>query len=205
MTGIESTRDRPHLRRRRDAGFSLAAIICLATAMSIALAVAVPSYQMQAKRQQEIELIFRGEEYMRAIQKFNRRFPGAYPPTIDALLETNGIRFLRRQYKDPITDKDFRLISINADGSVIGSIVMQRMANQPIMGGAPPAFGLQVSTPGAGQGSGRGLTGGMPSSGLGGSRGAPPPTSGLSSTQPRPLTGSGGGQAAVGSAGIIGV
>jgi len=109
-------------KRRRDAGFSLAALIFFATAASILAAAAVPAYQMQAKREREKELIFRGEEYTRAIQKYQRKF-GVYPGSIDQLVQTNGLRFLRRAYKDPITGKDFRLIRINPDGSLSGSKV----------------------------------------------------------------------------------
>src|SRR6185369_2117182 len=102
---------------RNDAGFSLAALIFFATAASIFIAAAVPAYQMQAKRELEEELIFRGEEYTRAIQKYQRRF-GVYPTSVDQLVSTNGLRFLRRAYKDPMNGKDFRLISINPDGTV---------------------------------------------------------------------------------------
>src|SRR5436309_2897891 len=122
------------MRRRKDAGFSLAALIFFATAISIVLSAAVPAYQMQAKREREEELIFRGEEYSRAIQKFQRKF-GVYPPSVDALVETNGLRFVRRKYKDPITGKDFRLIYINPDGTVTGSTLLnQRMNNTPLFG-----------------------------------------------------------------------
>src|SRR5215467_9525989 len=107
-------------KHRKDAGFSLAALIFFATAASILAAAAVPAYQMQAKREREKELIFRGEEYTRAIQKYQRKF-GVYPSSVDQLVQTNGLRFLRRVYKDPITDKDFRFIRVNPDGSVAGS------------------------------------------------------------------------------------
>src|SRR5205809_1780659 len=117
-------------KRRRDAGFSLAALIFFATAASILAAAAVPAYQMQAKREREKELIFRGEEYTRAIQKYQRKF-GVNPGSIDQLVQTNGLRFLRRPYKDPITDKDFRLIRINPDGSLSGSKVFQQNVNNP--------------------------------------------------------------------------
>src|SRR4030081_2815421 len=101
-------------KHRGDAGFSLAALIFFATAASIIAAAAVPAYQMQAKREVEEELIFRGGEYTRAIQKYQRKF-GVYPTSMDQLVETNGLRFVRKKYKDPITDKDFRLILINPD------------------------------------------------------------------------------------------
>src|SRR5262249_6260596 len=119
---------------RPDAGFSLAAVIFFATAASIFIAAAVPAYQMQAKRELEAELIFRGEEYSRAIQKYQRRF-GVYPSSIDQLVSTNGLRFLPRHYVDPITDKEFRLIPINPDGSLSGSKTFTQNINTPSLFG----------------------------------------------------------------------
>src|SRR5438552_505393 len=128
-------------KHRRDAGFSMAALIFFATAASILAAAAVPAYQMQAKREVEEELIFRGEEYTRAIQKYQRRF-GVYPTSVDQLVSTNGLRFVRRAYKDPITGKDFRLILINPDGSVTGSkLFTQNINNQSMFGNNTQQFG----------------------------------------------------------------
>src|SRR5438128_10437876 len=133
-------------RHRRDAGFSLAALIFFATAASIVAAAVVPVYQTQAKRQRELELIFRGGEYTRAIQKYQRKF-GVYPSSVDQLLSTNGLRFLRRAYKDPITDKDFRLIRLNPDGSLSGSKVFsQNVANPQSLFGNTQIFGQQPGT-----------------------------------------------------------
>jgi hypothetical protein len=121
-------------KHRSDAGFSLAALIFFVTAASVIIASIVPAYQMQAKREREEELLFRGGEYARAIQKYQRRF-GAYPSSIDQLLSTNGLRFLRRKYDDPITGKDFRLIILNPDGSLTGSKTFtQNINNQPLFG-----------------------------------------------------------------------
>jgi type II secretory pathway pseudopilin PulG len=119
---------------RRDAGFSLAALIVFVTIASIFIAAAVPVYQMQAKRELEEELIFRGGEYTRAIQKYRAKF-GAYPTSIDQLVQTNGLHFLRKAYKDPISGKDFRLLTLNPDGSINGSkVFVQNMNNQPLFG-----------------------------------------------------------------------
>src|SRR4051812_21222237 len=137
-------------RHRRDLGFSLAALIFFATAASIFIASIVPAYQMQAKRELEEELIFRGGEYTRAVQKYQRRF-GVYPSSIDQLVSTNTLRFVRRAYKDPITGKDFRLITIGPDGTVSGSkLFTQNMNNQPLFGNTQ-TFG-QGQTAGQGQG-----------------------------------------------------
>src|SRR5215831_575382 len=132
------------VRTPEQSGFVLATLIFFLTALSILIVVIVPSYQMQAKRAQEQELIFRGEEYIRAIQKFQRKF-GAWPPSVDALVETNGIRFLRKPYKDPITGKAFRLITINPDGTINGSVLFK--PNNPFapQGSAP---GQQNRQPG---------------------------------------------------------
>ncbi len=131
---------------RRDAGFSLSALIFFATAASIVAAAVVPVYQMQARREREMELIFRGGEYTRAIQKYQRKF-GVYPSSVDQLLSTNGLRFLRRPYKDPVTDKDFRLIRINPDGSLSGSKVFQQNVNNPqSLFGNTQTFGQQPGT-----------------------------------------------------------
>lgn len=125
-----------------DRGFALAALIIFLTALSISLAVAVPPYQMQAQRELEQELIFRGEEYVRAIQKYQRTY-GIFPPNVDALLNTNGIRYLRRPYTDPITDEDFRLLTVNPDGTINGSLIYQESTGQEalLQDGRPQIFG----------------------------------------------------------------
>ena len=123
-------------------GFALAALIIFLTAFSIAAAAVVPAYQTQARREQEQEMIFRGQEYVRAIQKYQRSF-GIYPPDIESLLDTNGIRFLRRPYTNPITGEGFRLLTINPDGSINGSVTYEAMMENPdlFMGGDPRMFG----------------------------------------------------------------
>ena len=131
-------------KHRKEAGFSLAALIFFATAASIVAAAAVPAYQMQAKREREKELIFRGQEYTRAIQKYQRKF-GVYPSSTDQLLQTNGLHFLRRAYKDPITGKDFRLIRINPDGSLNGSKLFAQNANNRPLFGNTQTFGQPQS------------------------------------------------------------
>ena len=47
----------------------------------------------------------RGKQYIRAIRLYYRKF-GAYPASVDALVNTNQIRCLRKRYLDPTTGKD---------------------------------------------------------------------------------------------------
>lgn len=95
-----------------ESGFLLLFVLFLAALMLIALAVAAPRIATSIQRDREIELVHRGEQYKRAIKLYYRKF-GTYPSSIDQLLDTNNIRFLRKRYTDPITGKnDWRLIHL---------------------------------------------------------------------------------------------
>lgn len=83
----------------------LLAIMLLVTLMIIGLAVETPRIAQQIKREKEEELIHRGNEYKNAIKKYFRKF-GQYPVSVDQLMNTNNMRFLRKRYKDPMTGKD---------------------------------------------------------------------------------------------------
>jgi len=110
-------------RQRGDEGFALAALICLLTAVAVLTAIVVPVRVMQSRRETEAELIFRGQEYIRAIRKYQYKY-GIYPSSVEDLISRDGYRFIRRQYKDPINGEDFRLINVNADGSLTGSLTL---------------------------------------------------------------------------------
>jgi type II secretory pathway pseudopilin PulG len=89
-------------------GYAMVALLVGLSVMSIAATIALPVWKQAAQREKEAELIFRGEQYVRAVALFQRRAgPGALPPDIDFLVEN---RFLRRAYRDPMTDGDFEVI-----------------------------------------------------------------------------------------------
>jgi type II secretory pathway pseudopilin PulG len=88
-------------RRQRDGGYLLLAILLMMALMIIAATIEAPRIVQQMKRDREEEMIHRGTEYARAIKKFYKKF-GRYPPSLEALDNTNQIRFLRRRYKDPL-------------------------------------------------------------------------------------------------------
>jgi hypothetical protein len=77
----------------------------MAAVVGIMLWLEVPRVAFEAERIREETLIQRGEEYKHAIKLFYRRFQ-RYPPSLEALDNTNNIRFIRRRYKDPMTGKD---------------------------------------------------------------------------------------------------
>jgi type II secretory pathway pseudopilin PulG len=85
----------------------MAALLVAMSVMAIILSTAMPVYQTVARREREAELVFRGEQYARAIALFQRKYANALPPDVDVLINQ---RFLRKKYKDPITGGDFQFL-----------------------------------------------------------------------------------------------
>ena len=113
---------------RADAGFALAALLVAIAVLSVMLMVALPAWRHQSQREKEIELIFRGQQYARAIGLYRRKLAGAYPPSFDVLVEQ---KFLRRKYKDPITGDDFEPVFANSSA---GQALMQQQGGAPAGG-----------------------------------------------------------------------
>ena len=85
----------------------MAALLVAMSVMAIMLSTAMPVYQTIARREREAELVFRGEQYARAIALFQRKYGNQLPPDLDVLIDQ---RFLRKKFKDPITGDDFVLL-----------------------------------------------------------------------------------------------
>ncbi|MNZ90452.1 hypothetical protein D3C78_1094150 [compost metagenome] len=97
----------------------------------------------RAKRFQEEELLWAGEQYRAAIGKYYEASPGAVrqlPGSIDDLLEDPRLltltRHLRAAYPDPVTKKAFEEIH-DASGNLIG--VRSRSRQRPIKSANFPA------------------------------------------------------------------
>lgn len=85
----------------------MAALLVGLAVMALVMSAAAPVWQTAARREREAELVFRGEQYARAIQLFQRKYANASPANIDALVNE---KFLRRKYLDPITNGEFKLL-----------------------------------------------------------------------------------------------
>ncbi len=91
-----------------DGGYALAALLTGLAVMGIMTSMALPVWSQATRREREIELIFRGEQYARAVELYQRVYAGAHPPDIETLIEE---RFLRRRYRDPmVADGEFRIV-----------------------------------------------------------------------------------------------
>lgn len=125
-------------------GYALLVVMLLATILLVSLTAAVPNLYLVGQREREEELIFRGNEYARAIALFNRQFR-RYPTSTKELLETNGIRFLRREYRDPMTRHGkWRFIHGTGTGAVLDS---RTMGLAPAPGGQEVPAGTVPATP----------------------------------------------------------
>lgn len=99
----------------------LAIVMLVATLLLVALTAAVTSVYQEGQREREEELIFRGTQYAQAVALFHRKF-SRYPVSVKELLQTNGMRFLRKEYPDPMDPKGkWRFIHINAAGVLLDS------------------------------------------------------------------------------------
>ncbi len=97
-------------RSRAQAGYMLIVIIFMVVGLTIAILATAPKIAQQIKRDRETEMIHRGVEYSRAIKKYYKKF-NRYPPTLEALEDTNHLRFLRKRYKDPlVADGKWQLV-----------------------------------------------------------------------------------------------
>jgi type II secretory pathway pseudopilin PulG len=97
----------------------MVALIIAMSIMAIMMTVALPTWHQMAQREKEAELVFRGQQYARAIGLFQKRAgPGVLPPSIDALVEGH---YLRKKYKDPITGGDFDLLLAGATAGTPGA------------------------------------------------------------------------------------
>jgi hypothetical protein len=164
-------------------------VMFFVAALMIAAAAALPNVATEGRREKEQEMIWRGNQYARAIKLYYRK-TGRFPAELDDLYKPKlgSIRFLRQPYKDPMNKEDgsWRLIYVGQAGQLIGSLKPRSNLQLPAQGTPAGAVGAAPggtapgtpSTPASGTGAGTGQSGAAP---------------GASGTTATPA-GSGGGQ-----------
>ena len=115
----------------------MAALLVALAVMAVLMSVALPVWRHDAQREKEEELIWRGQQYVRAIRLFQTK-TSTMPTRVDDLVQQ---RFLRKRYKDPITNDDFDWISAaNPNpGGVQGSSQPGGRGTPATITGGPPA------------------------------------------------------------------
>jgi type II secretory pathway pseudopilin PulG len=122
-------------RRNQEGGFALLLVFLMAAIIGITLYMELPRIAFESQRQKEQLLMERGEQYQIAIRRYMQKGlkagmmqgpPPTWPGKIEDLENTNGRRFLRKRYIDPMTGKEeWRLIHIN------GGVLTDSVNNKP--------------------------------------------------------------------------
>jgi len=132
----------------------MVALIVAMSIMAILMSVAMPTWKQMAQREKEAELIFRGQQYARAIGLFQKKSgPGVLPPNIDALVEGH---YLRQKYKDPMTGGDFEVLQAGAPGAATPGGSTANPTPQPAAAGRGATATSPQGGPGQAAGMGRG-------------------------------------------------
>lgn len=121
MIARRSRRNR--IRRSSQSGYAFLLAMFMVLAMLASSVVVIQNGLTQSKRRREEEMIWRGNQYVRAIRLYFHK-TGHYPQDLEALRTgLPQLHFLRQAYKDPMnaTDGSWRFIYVNAAGQIIGS------------------------------------------------------------------------------------
>ncbi len=182
----------------------LVGVVVLVFLMFLSLAIAAPRISMDIKRDRELESAHRAQQYTRAIRIYYQKFKH-YPGSVEQLEKTNNQRFLRAKYLDPLTGKDdWRLIHVGENKTKVKGFFGEELEG---LGGGLNAGGLSSTTGGqttGTQAANNPSFGSNPSAGSGTGTGnsgtnAGAAGTGVSSTTPDGLTGTGGPIMGIGS------
>jgi hypothetical protein len=165
-------------------GYAYLLALLLAVTLFITMSAVMPNILTQGRREKEADMIWRGNQYKRAIRLYVQK-NGKYPTSLDDLIkhQQGEVRYLRELYKDPMNPGDdgkWRLIYVTQTGILVGSVryqTIQQLALADQHGGILP---LPTAIPGA-PGSDNSASG---MSGLGQNAGSNPSDSSATGAQP---------------------
>jgi type II secretory pathway pseudopilin PulG len=185
----------PNRRNRKavppaEEGYILLAAVFFLALLVISLAVAAPRIARSIQRDREVEAFHRGMQYRRAIQLYYRKYH-AYPPSVDALLKTQEIRFLRKKYIDPVTGKDdWKPVQFGQNKTPMAMGFFGQALSGSTLAGIGPSGGNGLNPSGGTSGSPSGLsqTFSMPSTSIG-TPTTPTPSGTTGATGASPTTG----------------
>lgn len=114
---------------RTDHGYVLIILMMVVLVLFIGLTVAIPVLQTELQREKEAELIFRGRQYVEAVRLFQMKTPGRFPSSLGELEEK---KFVRRLYKDPMTEKgEWNVVLLLGQPGQSGSEGVQKVLVAP--------------------------------------------------------------------------
>jgi len=110
-------------RACRSSGFTYLTILFVVAIMGAGLALVGEVWHTGAVREREAELLYVGNQYRKAIERYYLAGPRQYPRSLSDLLKDarkpGTERYLRQLYPDPVTGKDWGIMKA-PDGGVMG-------------------------------------------------------------------------------------
>jgi type II secretory pathway pseudopilin PulG len=134
FTPIRRRATSSRISRRQEAGYALLTLVFFTAIMILGASVAVPRLLTQGRREKEEETIWRGEQYVRGIRLYYRKF-GRFPKSLEDLNKgQNNLHFLRKPYKDVMNREDgsWRMIYVGPMGQLIGSVTRLTAGLNPL-------------------------------------------------------------------------
>ena len=118
----------------RERGFTYLTVLFLVAFMGLGLALAGEVWQTGIAREREVQLLYAGNQYRRAIERYYLSGLNQYPRSLEDLLKDprkpNTERYLRKLYIDPLTAKGEWGIVKGPDGGIMG--VYSQSEDKPI-------------------------------------------------------------------------
>ena len=113
--------------KRGQRGYALLMVLSFLAIMAVGATAAAVTWTTMGTREKESELAWRGNQYVRAIKLYYKKY-GRYPKTLADLTDYHSgqPRFIRQAYKDPMNTKDdgaWRLIFVLPNGQLQGSVM----------------------------------------------------------------------------------
>jgi type II secretory pathway pseudopilin PulG len=131
---MESRRMPSRSRAPAGRGFTYLTVLFIVAILSGGLGLLGEVWHTAAVREKEAELLFIGNQYRRAIERYYLSGPGQYPRTLNDLLKDPRKpvteRYLRRIYPDPITGSNEWGLIRAPDGGIVG--VHSLSENRPL-------------------------------------------------------------------------
>ncbi len=108
----------------RDAGFTYLAVLFAIAFMGLGLALTGEVWRTALTRDREVELLYAGNQYRRAIERYYLSGPKQFPGALEDLLkdprQPGTVRYLRKLYFDPLTGKSEWGLVKGPGGGIMG-------------------------------------------------------------------------------------